>query len=136
MSPTVITTARLLTAAATAGTGYVHASLYIDGGYRAIPAIGPAFLLLSSGAFALAALLLAGGPPVPRLGAAGVAAGALGGFVMSRTVGVAGFAERGLQPAPQALISLITEIGALALLAAWEVTLRRSPAAIPASPPV
>ncbi len=105
-----------------------HANLYIDGGYRTIPTIGPRFLLLSSGSFALAALLLAGGPLVLRLGAVGVAAGALGGFIMSRTVGVAGFVERGLQPAPQALISLITEIGAIALLTAWEVMLRRSQA--------
>jgi len=129
-----MTAARLLTAAATAGTGYVHACLYIDGDYRVIPTIGPAFLLLSSGAIALAALLLAGGSPVLRLGAAGVAAGALGGFILSRTIGVAGFTERGLQPAPQALISLITEIGALALLAVWEVMLRRPQAAVPAAP--
>ena len=125
----MLTAVRLLTAAATAGTGFVHANLYVDGGYRVIPAIGPAFLLLSSGAFAVAALLLAGSSPVLRLGAAGVAAGALGGFIMSRTVGVAGFTERGLQPAPQALISLITEIAALALVAAWEVMLRRRPRA-------
>jgi len=125
MRPTTATVIRLLTAAATIGTGYVHASLYLNQGYRAIPTIGPAFLLLSSGAFAVAALLLAGSSPVLRLGAAAVAAGALGGFVLSRTTGVAGFTERGLQPAPQALISLITELGALALLAAWEVMLRR-----------
>lgn len=124
MRPALTTVIRLLTAVATAGTGYVHASLYLDHGYRAIPTIGPSFLLLSSGAFAVAALLLAGDSPVLRLGAAGVAAGALGGFIMSRTTGVAGFTERGLQPAPQALISLITELGALALLAALEVMLR------------
>ena len=125
MRPGVLTAVRLLTAAATAGTGFVHANLYVDGGYRVIPIIGPAFLVLSSGAFAVAALLLAGSSPVLRLGAVGVAAGALGGFIMSRTVGVAGFTEHGLQPAPQALISLITEIAALALVVAWEVMLRR-----------
>jgi hypothetical protein len=121
-----LTGVRVLTAVATAVTGYVHASLYVDGGYRVIPTIGPAFLLLSSGAFAVSALLLIGGSPVPRLGAAAVACGAFGGFVMSRTVGVFGFTERGLQPAPQALVSLISELGALALLLAWEVMLRRS----------
>jgi hypothetical protein len=133
MRPTAATAVRLLTAAATAGTGYVHASLYLDQDYRVIPTIGPAFLVLSSGAFAVALLLLAGGSPVLRLGAAGVAAGALAGFVMSRTTGVAGFTERGLQPAPQALISLVTEVAALALLAAWEVVLRRSRASLPVS---
>lgn len=132
MRPTAATAIRLLTAAATAGIGYVHASLYLNHGYRAIPTIGPAFLLLSSGAFAVAALMLAGGSAVLRLGAAGVAAGALGGFILSRTTGVAGFTERGLQPAPEALISLITELGALTLLAAWEVMLRRPKGPVPA----
>ena len=126
-----LTGVRILTAAATAVTGYVHANLYVDGGYRVIPTIGPAFLLLASGAFAVGALLLIGGSPVLRLGAAGVAFGAFGGFVMSRTVGVFGFTERGLQPSPQALVSLISELGAIALLVASEVMLHRSRAAAP-----
>ena len=117
---------RGLIAVATAVTGFVHANLYVDGGYRAIHVVGPSFLLLSSGAFAVAALLLISGSPVLRLGAAAVAAGALGGFVMSRTAGVFGFTERGLQPAPQALVSLISELSALALLLCLEVMLRRS----------
>lgn len=114
---------RLLTAVATAATGYVHADLYLNGGYRTIPTVGPSFLVLSSGAFAVAALLLIGTSPVLRLAAAGIAAGALGGFVLSRTIGVFGFTERGLQPAPQALISLISELGALTLLLSWQVML-------------
>jgi len=122
-----VTGVRVLAAAATAVTGYVHAELYIDGGYRVIPTVGPAFLLLASAAFAVAALLLVSGSPGLRLGAAGVACGALGGFVMSRTVGVFGFTERGLQPAPQALISLVAELTLLASLLAWEVLLRRGP---------
>jgi hypothetical protein len=124
--PTVATGIRGLIAVVTAVTGFIHANLYVDGGYRAIHVVGPAFLLLSSGAFAVAALLLISSSPVLRLGAAAVAAGALGGFVMSRTVGVFGFTERGLQPAPQALISLISELSALALLLCLEVMLRRS----------
>lgn len=124
--PTAVTGIRVLIAMATAVTGLVHASLYVDGGYRAIHVVGPSFLLLSSGAFAVALLLLISGSPVLRLGAAAVAAGALGGFVMSRTVGVFGFTERGLQPAPQALISLVSELGALVLLLCLEVILRRS----------
>lgn len=122
----MLTGVRGLTALATAVTRYVHANLYVDGGYRTIPTIGPAFLLLSSGAFAVAALLLIGSSPVLRLGSAAVAAGALGGFVMSRTVGVFGFTERGLQPAPQALVSLISELGAIGLLVTWEILLRRT----------
>lgn len=52
-----------------------------------------------------------------RLGAAALAAGALVGFIASRTIGVLGFVEYGLQPAPQALTSLLVETTALALLA-------------------
>jgi len=126
MRSAVLIGMRVLTAVATAVTGYVHADLYLNNGYRVIHVVGPGFLLLSSGAFAVAALLLIGGSPVLRLGAAAVAAGALGGFVMSRTVGVFGFTETGLQPAPQALISLISELGALALLLSWHVILLRS----------
>ena len=124
--PTAATGTRVLIAVATAVTGFVHANLYLDGGYRAIHVVGPAFLLLSSGAFAVAALLLLSGSPVLRLGAAAVAAGALGGFLMSRTVGVFGFTERGLQPAPQAVISLVSELSTLALLLCLEMMLRRS----------
>jgi hypothetical protein len=54
---------------------------------------------------------------VLRLGAAALTAGALAGFVLSRTVGILGFVEHGLQPAPQALISVLVEVAALVLLA-------------------
>ncbi|KOX02861.1 hypothetical protein [Streptomyces sp. NRRL B-3648] len=133
-------TRRLLTAAlrpATAATlaagGYLHARLYIDG-YRFIPVVGPLFLLQAGVSLALAVLLLAGTPPLLlRIAAAGVALGALGGFAASRTVGVFGFTEHGLQPAPQAALSLLAETGTLLLLAVWQVTLAGRPRA--ARPP-
>ena len=106
---------RIGVAAALAVTGYVHADLYRHG-YRGIRFVGPGFLLLSAGCFAVAALLLIGWPVVLRLGAAALAGGALVGFAASRTVGVFGFTERGLQPAPQALLSLLAEVAVLALL--------------------
>jgi hypothetical protein len=37
--------------------------------------------------------------------------------VLSRTVGVFGFIEKGFDPAPQALLSLLTELAVLGLLA-------------------
>ncbi|WP_275461623.1 hypothetical protein [Streptomyces noursei] len=118
---------RSMTAATLATSGYVHAQLYIDG-YRFIPVIGPLFLLQASTSFACAALLLIGTPPLLlRTAAAGVALGALGGFAASRTVGVFGFTEHGLQPAPQAALSLLAEVGSLLLLAIWQVTLTRRP---------
>lgn len=99
-----------------AASGYIHADLYLHG-YRAIPLVGPAFLIQASGSFAIAFLLLLGNVVLLRLAAAGLAAGALVGFALSRTVGIGTFVERGLDPAPQALISILAEIGVLVLLA-------------------
>jgi hypothetical protein len=118
-------TLRSASAATLAAGGYIHAQLYVDG-YRFIHIIGPLFLLQASASFALAALLLMGTPPLlMRAAAAGIALGALAGFTASRTVGVFGFTEHGLQPAPQALLSLLTETGTLLLLAIWQMTVTR-----------
>lgn len=109
-----------LSAAALATSGYIHAQLYSDG-YRYIHVVGVLFLLQAAASFALAALLLAGTalrpPALVKFAAAATAFGALAGFVASRTVGVFGFTERGLQPAPQALVSVLVEIATLVLLA-------------------
>jgi hypothetical protein len=114
MNPILL--ARVTAAGCLAGSGVIHAQLYLTG-YRTIPWIGPAFLLQASGSFAVALLLLLSSAAVLRLAAAALAAGALVGFIASRTIGVLGFVEYGLLPAPQALISVLVEIGALALLA-------------------
>ncbi|MET8771568.1 hypothetical protein [Streptomyces sp. NPDC004658] len=125
---------RSATAATLAAGGYLHAQLYIDG-YRFIPVIGPLFLLQAGASLALAVLLLIGTPPLLlRIAAAGVALGALGGFAASRTVGVFGFTEHGLRPAPQAVLSLLAETGTLLLLAVWQLTLAGRPRV--ARPPV
>lgn len=109
-----------LSAATLTTSGYIHAQLYIDG-YRYIHMVGVMFLLQAAASFALAALLLAGTVLRPsvliELGAGAAALGALAGFAASRTVGVFGFTEHGLQPAPQALISILAEAVTLALLA-------------------
>jgi hypothetical protein len=114
MNPILL--ARVTAAGCLAGSGVIHAQLYLTG-YRTIPWIGPAFLLQASGSFAVALLLLLSSAAVLRLAAAALAAGALAGFIASRTIGILGFVEYGLLPAPQALISVLVEIGALALLA-------------------
>jgi hypothetical protein len=98
-----------------AASGFVHAELYVSG-YRAIPVVGPAFLLQASASFAVALLLLLGGPVLFRWLAAALAVGALVGFALSRTLGVAGFVERGWQPAPQALLSVLAETALLLVL--------------------
>ncbi|MFB6963336.1 hypothetical protein ACFCYB_41920 [Streptomyces sp. NPDC056309] len=124
---------RVAIAATLAGSGYIHAQLYIDE-YRFIHVVGPLFLLQASVSFAVAALLLIGMPPLLKLAAAGVALGALGGFAASRTVGVFGFTEHGLQPAPQALLSILAETGTLLLLAIWQALVTRQQRA--ARPPL
>ncbi|KAA2250127.1 hypothetical protein F0L68_38960 [Solihabitans fulvus] len=106
---------RLAAAACLAVSGYVHADLYVHG-YRGIPGVGPAFLVQAAASFALAALLLAGGAGILRLMGVGLAASSLVGFVLSRTVGVFGFVERGFQPAPQAVVSVLVEVAVLGLL--------------------
>jgi hypothetical protein len=107
---------RLAAAGSLGVSGFLHAELYLHG-YRAIPYIGRVFLLQAAGALAVAVLLLVAGPIILRLAAAGLAAGALVGFILSRTVGVLGFVERGLDPAPQALLSVLAEAATLVLLA-------------------
>ncbi|MEZ0091877.1 hypothetical protein [Streptacidiphilus sp. EB129] len=116
---------RTALAATLAASGYIHAQLYITG-YRYIHVIGVMFLLQASASFAIAALLLIGDPPLIRLAAAGAAGGALTGFAASRTTGVFGFVERGLQPSPQSLQSILVETATLLLLAPALIrTLRR-----------
>lgn len=107
---------RTAIAATLAVSGYIHAQLYLTG-YRFIHVVGVMFLLQAGASFAIAALLLVGDPPLIRLAAAGAAAGALGGFAASRTIGVFGFVERGLQPSPQSLVSILVEAATLLLLA-------------------
>lgn len=76
----------------------------------------------ASVSFALALLILLGGP-WGRLqwAAAAVAGGALAAFALSRTVGLFGFAETGWQPSPHAAISVLAELLAVGLWVAYLV---------------
>jgi drug/metabolite transporter (DMT)-like permease len=109
---------RLAMAAALAITGISHAYLYIHG-YQHIPTIGTAFVVQASVSFALALLILIGGPSWLQWAAAAVAGGALGAFVLSRTVGLFGFSEQGWQPWPHAAISVVAEVLTVGLWAAY-----------------
>lgn len=100
--------AGLLVSAASHGYLYLH-------GYRHIPAVGPGFLVLTSGFGALAVLIVIGGPRWLRVAALLGSLGALGAFAMSRTVGLRGFVEHGWQPAPHALISVLAEAATVVL---------------------
>lgn len=48
-----------------------------------------------------------------------MALGVLGGFTL-RTIGIFGFTKHGITPSLQAAISVIVEVAALLLLAAWQ----------------
>jgi hypothetical protein len=116
---------RILIAAGLAVSGISHANLYAHG-YSDVPTIGTAFLLQASVFLAVAALVLVGGPDW-LLGAAGVlAVGAIGAFALSRTVGLAGFVERGWEPAPHAVVSVIAEFVTVLACGSWWFRRRRS----------
>jgi hypothetical protein len=96
-------------AASLAVSAASHAYLYIHG-YQHIPTIGLAFLIQASVSFALALLILVGGPGWLRWAAAAVAGGSVVAFALSRTVGLFGFSERGWDPSPHAAISVGAEV--------------------------
>jgi len=113
----------------------VHWCLYRQG-YRTIPKIGVGFLLQVVASVIVAAALLLGPRCLARMGhvtdrfaaimiglaAAALAAGTLVAFALTRTPGgLFNFQERGLQPAPQALIALAAEAGVLVVLGGWMV---------------
>lgn len=104
-------------AASLAASAASHAYLYVHG-YHHIPMIGTAFLVQASVSFSLALLIVAGGPGWLRWAAAAVAGGSLVAFVLSRTVGLLGFSERGWEPTPQAAISVAAEALTVLLWAA------------------
>jgi drug/metabolite transporter (DMT)-like permease len=115
---------RLALAVALAVTGFSHAYLYIHG-YHHIPTIGTAFVVQASVSFALAVLILIGGPSWLQWAAAAVSGGALGAFALSRTVGIFGFSEIGWQPSPHAAISVVAELVAVGLWAVYVIGHRR-----------
>ncbi len=86
-----------------------HAYLYVHG-YQHIPKIGTAFQVQASIFFALAVLILVGGPDWLRWVAAAGAGGSLVAFVLSRTVGLLGFTEMGWEPSPYAAGSVVAEV--------------------------
>lgn len=115
---------RIGIAAATAVSGTSHSYLYIHG-YQHIPTIGAAFVLQASVSFAVAALILIGGPEWLVWAAAMLAGGALAAFALSRTVGLLGFSERGWQPSPHAAVSVVAELLTVGLSVAYLVSRRR-----------
>jgi predicted lipoprotein with Yx(FWY)xxD motif len=83
---------RLVGAGLLVATGAIHLDLYLTG-YRAIPTIGPLFLLQVIAAFLLAAVIAATSSWVAAVSGAGFAIATLGGYLLSIWVGLFGFKE-------------------------------------------
>ena len=66
--------------------------------------------ILLWGLFSLAVLIVIGGPAWLQWAGAAMAGGSLVAFVLSRTVGLLGFSERGWEPSPYAAISVGAEV--------------------------
>ena len=108
---------RLGLAACLAVSAFSHAYLYLHG-YQHIPMIGTSFLIQASVSFSLALLVAAGGPWWVEWSAAAMAGGSLVAFILSRTVGLFGFTERGWEPAPHAALTVVAEALCVLLWAA------------------
>jgi hypothetical protein len=106
-------------------SGVTHTYLYIHG-YQHIPTVGAAFMVQASISFAIAVLILVGGPGWLRWAAAIVAGGSLVAFALSRSVGLFGFSESGWQPSPQAAVSVVAELLTVGLCAAYLIEGRRA----------
>ncbi|MBV9088886.1 MAG: hypothetical protein JO044_03095 [Mycobacteriaceae bacterium] len=120
---------RTVVGALLAVSGVIHAYLYIDGGYRDIPTIGPGFLWQASIFCTLAVLIVLGAPAWFSWAGMALSAGALIAFGLSRTVGLFGFTERGWNPSPYAALSVLAEALIVVLVAAilFRRRLSRSP---------
>lgn len=107
---------RVLAAVLLLAGGAIHIWLAFDGYGTA--ALESAFFLNGvASAVAAAAIVLLPGPVGPLAGV-GVSAGSLIAFALSRIGnGVLGFRGTGLDPAPEALATLVVEAAAVAVLA-------------------
>lgn len=109
---------RLLTAASVLVSAVVHLQLWLEG-FRAIPVIGPAFLLNAVGGGAIAVAVLAWRHWLPLAAAVAFGAGTLAAFLVSTTVGLFGVQER-LLGGPQVLAA-VSEVTAIVFgLWAWK----------------
>jgi hypothetical protein len=113
-------------AASLAVSAISHAFLYLHG-YGHIPVVGPGFLMHASVLAAMAVLIALGGPSWLWVAAMMICAGSLVAFALSRTVGLFGFVERGWEPAPHAVISVVAELVTLGVFIAGLLRVRRSP---------
>ena len=114
--------ARIAAATFVLAGGYIHLNLWWDG-YRAIDYIGPLFVANAVVSVLLVLALLL--RPDARAAVAGVvfSVGSLAALVLSRTIGLLGFTERGWSD--MAVQATTAEIGAIVAIALVVVARRR-----------
>ena len=122
-----------LAAAAILVSGWIHLRLYFDG-YRDVadPNLGRSMLANAAASLVVAIALVLSTHVAVRLAGIALAVGTTIAFVVSRTAGLFGFTESGLQPSPEAAIALVAQAATVVLLG---LTFRtRAPAARAAGP--
>lgn len=112
---------RWFAAALVAAGGAVHLSLYLDG-YQSIPRVGPLFLLNVVAAVLIAIALAARPIGIVALAAAGFALATMASLGLSRTIGLLGFREAGLDVRSAA--TLAVEALTLSVLGLWFLSTR------------
>jgi hypothetical protein len=118
MRPGLVTLGRWVAAALVLAGGSIHLKLYFDG-YRDVPDanLGRSFLLNAAASLVVAILLVVWRHPLALVAGLVLVDATLVGFAMGRTGdGIFGFTERGLNPSPEAVLSLVVEIGAAVVL--------------------
>ena len=112
------TVGRWLAAALILGGGAIHLKLYFDG-YRDFPNanLGRSFLLNAIAALVVAILLVVWRNPLSLVAGLVLVNATLLAFALSRTSsGIFDFTETGFNPSPEAVLSLVFEIGAAVVL--------------------
>jgi hypothetical protein len=100
------------------GEGAIHLKLYFDG-YRDFPNanLGRSFLLNAVASLVVAILLVVWRNPLSLVAGLVLVNATLLAFALSRTsTGIFDFTETGFNPSPEAVLSLIFEIGAAVVL--------------------
>ena len=112
------TVGRWLAAALILGGGAIHLKLYFDG-YRDFPNanLGRSFLLNAIASLVVAVLLVVWRSPLSLVAGLVLVNATLLAFAVSRTSsGIFDFTETGFNPSPEAVLSLVFEIGAAVVL--------------------
>jgi hypothetical protein len=112
------TVGRWVAAALILGVGAIHLKVYFDG-YRDFPNanLGRSFLLNAIASLVVAILLVVWRNPLSLVAGLVLVNATLLAFALSRTSnGIFDFTETGFNPSPEAVLSLVFEIGAAVLL--------------------